>query len=561
VDEKVHRRGFLKQVGGVGGGLGLALTPGLGLGALAASPSQSSPAGVSLCGSYAEMQGASQPADNTVVWVACRATPGDGGDGLFRYSASSTAAVNGGTVLSATGGGRWIRESSDGLNVLWFGAHGDGVADDTAAIQAAISASSGAPIDLPSGTYLVSGTLSVPPTLRNAFHLRGAGAISTQLRFTGKGAALRLDPSATPSTDTRRQYWRLENLFLNGPGAGVAGSIGLHCNNAFMGQLGHVVIQNFETGLKLDGLGLANGAACYYNTGTNVLVSACGTAVQITGRASSNTFNGGKAASSVVGVRIDAGSTNNTFLGVDIEGNSGKSAGLIDGTGNHLLGCRLENPAAALDLTFNPSGGTTNADGANNTVMAYFSATDIDTRILDNSIAKDNLILWPGRVSFGSPNQSRKEILRGYRYSDANLYPAVDIQDRYTSGGSPIGYRHVSSRLGGIAFEGGRTDSTFSTVYTYFRAQVAPDTGKAQVWLGDYNSNALDVVLYRDAPNVLKTDDQLQAADGVATKTVAGPVTDAAFTAPPPDGTLAVDSTNAQLYVRVGGTWRKVALS
>lgn len=42
---------------------------------------------------------------------------------------------------------------------------------------------------------------------------------------------------------------------------------------------------------------------------------------------------------------------------------------------------------------------------------------------------------------------------------------------------------------------------------------------------------------------------------------VPGPVTDASFTRQPPDGTMAVDSTDKRLYVRVGGTWLWSALN
>ncbi len=60
-------------------------------------------------------------------------------------------------------------QNADKLNgivsVLEFGARGDGVTDDTAAIQAALSAASalgGAAVLLPAGTYLVSSKINVP---------------------------------------------------------------------------------------------------------------------------------------------------------------------------------------------------------------------------------------------------------------------------------------------------------------------------------------------------------------------------------------------------------------
>lgn len=66
------------------------------------------------------------------------------------------------------------------LNVLDYGATGDGATDDTAAIQAAIDASDGKPVYLPAGTYVVTATLEYEPaTYTNAF---GAG-----LKLIGDG--------------------------------------------------------------------------------------------------------------------------------------------------------------------------------------------------------------------------------------------------------------------------------------------------------------------------------------------------------------------------------------
>ncbi|MDE2098328.1 MAG: right-handed parallel beta-helix repeat-containing protein [Patescibacteria group bacterium] len=67
-------------------------------------------------------------------------TAGDGGGGPFYWGAYATD--NGGTTITPTGQtvGSWYRLFQDYLNVAWFGAKGDGVTDDSAAINACIAA-------------------------------------------------------------------------------------------------------------------------------------------------------------------------------------------------------------------------------------------------------------------------------------------------------------------------------------------------------------------------------------------------------------------------------------
>lgn len=84
--------------------------------------------------------------DGSVCYFKGRDTVGDGGGGVFRYSASSTLPADGGLVFAPSGGGRLFRDGwtvfgfNGQISARWFGAKGDGVAYDTTALRSAIAA-------------------------------------------------------------------------------------------------------------------------------------------------------------------------------------------------------------------------------------------------------------------------------------------------------------------------------------------------------------------------------------------------------------------------------------
>jgi hypothetical protein len=78
-----------------------------------------------------------------------------------RDDSDTTSADNGGTIIVDANGARWKRAYDGPVNVKWFGAKGDGVTDDTAAIQAAISSGAKRIIAPAGGNYRITSMLAV----------------------------------------------------------------------------------------------------------------------------------------------------------------------------------------------------------------------------------------------------------------------------------------------------------------------------------------------------------------------------------------------------------------
>ncbi|HVQ44318.1 MAG TPA: glycosyl hydrolase family 28-related protein [Candidatus Saccharimonadia bacterium] len=98
------------------------------------------------------------------------------------------------------------------INVLSFGAKGDGVADDTAAIQAAINyAANGGVVHIPRGTYLVRG-LKVK---KNGITITGEARWGTRL-VRHSGADPLIEFSGTATLDGHIKYGSLLSITLSG---------------------------------------------------------------------------------------------------------------------------------------------------------------------------------------------------------------------------------------------------------------------------------------------------------------------------------------------------------
>ncbi len=125
----------------------------------------------------------------------------DGRSGMFTFESGNFATQVSGDTLegvyikaddTATTAGAWVRVSTDIINVLWFGAVGDGSTDATTAIQAAIDYAEslvvnftrGATVLLPPGGYFLSAALTINS---NQITIKGYGQASMLIRTTNYG--------------------------------------------------------------------------------------------------------------------------------------------------------------------------------------------------------------------------------------------------------------------------------------------------------------------------------------------------------------------------------------
>lgn len=105
------------------------------------------------------------------------------------------------------------------VSVKDFGAVGDGVTDDTAAIQAAIDSLSGGTVNFPQGTYVISS----PILLKRGIRLLGSGPFDTISQASakiflksGSNCAMLKTPAAVSGVGSATHYMALENLLFDG---------------------------------------------------------------------------------------------------------------------------------------------------------------------------------------------------------------------------------------------------------------------------------------------------------------------------------------------------------
>lgn len=139
------------------------------------------------------------------------------------------------------------------ISIRDFGAVGDGISDDTTAIQNALAAHTA--VFVPEGTYRVTNTIVL-------------GANQT-LWGVGQGSVLAADDDDFNVIEMRAGYATLQDLKITGGDVGV--KLYGYSSPCVQNAITDVVISGAKTGLQLDGYANTNNP-CYWNIFSRVLV-------------------------------------------------------------------------------------------------------------------------------------------------------------------------------------------------------------------------------------------------------------------------------------------------
>jgi len=227
-------------------------------------------------------------------------------------------------TVTADGAGAVSRDLTDKLkdwvSVRDFGAKGDGVTNDTLAIQAALASHKS--VLLPAGTYIITSTIEVSDN-RGLFGM-------------GQGTIIKATTNSFPLIEMPGNYATVADLQLDGGSAGIVmrGRVSPCVQNAVR----DVTIWNATDGLVLDGY-TDSGKPCYWNNFARVLVVRHGRhGIHLLKSGAGDTPNANRfsqcrvyalgAGSTGYGLYLEAGRFNNSFT--DFEVNLGpEGAGCI----------------------------------------------------------------------------------------------------------------------------------------------------------------------------------------------------------------------------------------
>ncbi len=179
---------------------------------------------------------------------------------LGETDASLVSFVQAGTgAVERTAQGK-MRET---VSVKDFGAVGDGVADDTSAIQTGVNACvvAGQVLFMPAGTYKVTDTINIPSFTQivgehKNMNAKGYGVEprGTKISFEPTSAKSLFVASGTPPFGTFRSSYSIENLYIVGNSTNSSGNsiYAIDVDSIVASTFQNLAIQHFRTGIRCD---------------------------------------------------------------------------------------------------------------------------------------------------------------------------------------------------------------------------------------------------------------------------------------------------------------------
>lgn len=305
----------------------------------------------------------------------------------------------------------------DVVSVKDFGAVGNGVADDTAAINSALLASPA--VFLPTGTYRTT----APITLNDSNILVGAGITSVIKNITGSSVIQSITPTGARIFHVGGGNFKIEG---NTSGA-TAGSIGFNMQNVTYASWTDVWINYVETAIRH-----GNGYPSYYNDYFTCTITSCTTGIDNSSGGNENRFTAMRIGATT-GTK-DQACSSNTYLACAVEGfTTGHQITGTTATAIRYIGSRLESVVGgAVGIDINSTAQQTQV------ISPYFSG--LTSNIVDAG-STGATVLYADEFRLNSGTAAQRHVVSKVVKSIASLGPLTARQEQFT----------VSSVGGGLA--------------------------------------------------------------------------------------------------------------
>ncbi len=554
----------------------------------------------------------------TSAYMLGHSSQNDGGEGLFTWDAGSSATDNGGTIIKpngTSGAGRWRRmHNPNEYHVAWFGIFGVG-ADEGATLNTVISAlGADTTLTLGDGTYILetgaaltdnyvliggqgaertilkaknsSDFLSVvSATNLTGVHLMNLTIDANRANRSGSLSQRAMGIAMTGMTDLRLVNVTVKNTYgfggTSAVGIAVSGASvrcqAIGCTLINCGVAGHASDGIFFSGTDM----LIDGCTADTCTDTGFVLEKCNNS-----RIQNCVTRSCNAAAAITSALASTNYANNSIDGLQVWGwNASNTGGIQIGAISTLS--NLYNTSIA-NVNFYGSGvGTGPALYLRKTSTGIISGVNISNVNVYGGTAQ-GILVEAERVNITGchiEGTAMTPIQMRDGASDVqiigNWLEAVTGQFGIYIDGTAFAVnnvRCVSNRILGATVSGSYgiywagtntgAEAHLNDIDNMSTARVGSDAGTVPIVNAPINlavtggftfGKLADTNLYRNAADVLKTDDQMIATGGFVMKAKAG-VPDDSDLSVVANNVIILDTTDSRLYARIGGTWKSVSL-